>query len=116
MRQRQSNYYQNPKTRDLILYDSESGEIFVIEHIEKVHVMVGSEVQQGDFKSSRKQPMNYDILDGEEKYQNYNLKKRKGWKCPDCSKEFWTRQIGNHKSVTKIHGAFPTEGSYDDKG
>ena len=53
-------YYQNPKTRDLILYDPDAGKIFVLTRIEKVRVMVGYEVQQGDFESEPRGPSNYD--------------------------------------------------------
>lgn len=42
-------YYLNPKTQDLIIYDTNDGEIFIVERIEKVRVMTRGDIQLGDF-------------------------------------------------------------------
>jgi hypothetical protein len=44
----------NPITRDLIVFDSEEEEIIVIPRIEKIRVMIGHEMQLGDFEPNLK--------------------------------------------------------------
>jgi hypothetical protein len=46
-------YYHNPKTDDLIIYDSEEKDIFVIERIKSVRVATGGDIAMGDAGKER---------------------------------------------------------------
>ena len=49
-------YYQNSKTRDLIIYDSDENELLILERIENVRVFLArGDIQAGDFGKDREQ-------------------------------------------------------------
>jgi hypothetical protein len=73
------HYYINPKTRALIMLDPEAEEIFVVERIEKVRVMTGSDIRLGDFEGSN------GGAEPDEHYSNHNYDaamRAKGIKVP----------------------------------
>ena len=62
------SYYHNPKTEDLIIWDPEEKEIFIIEKIRNVRVETGGDIKMGD--------------DGERNIPILKRKK-KSWKISD---------------------------------
>ncbi len=102
------HYYINPKTRDLIFFDSEEEEIIVVPRINRVRVLIGNELQLGDFEPNLNDQTGGTIDGGiHTKSRNKALrekKKRSPWKCPDC--DFFTNSmilVGRHKRETE-HG------------
>jgi hypothetical protein len=86
-------YYLNPKTRDLLIFDDQESDITIVERIEKVRVWVKGEIKLGDFDGPNRGKT---VEDDDERggYTNSNYdpkngkvrKQRKQQTCKKCGK------------------------------
>jgi hypothetical protein len=87
------NYYLNPKTRDLIVHDTEEDEVIIIQAIKTVKVWIGGEIKMGDFDvpPNRGRTIEDEIENGGYKNHNYDpksgrAKTKKPRICKACGK------------------------------
>jgi hypothetical protein len=92
------NYYFNQKTQDLMIFDTESREMLVLERIEGIRVLTSSELRSpgGDEPVKKWSNSVWDPTTGKAGYKGQRLKKakkvkaakpaKKGgkWKCKNC--------------------------------
>ena len=77
------HYYIDPTTQNLIVRDSETNELMIVERIEKVRMFTLSEVRLGDFKGDNRDdlPENYDKAGGSPNHyydRKYGIKREGG--------------------------------------
>lgn len=84
------NYYYNPKTRDLTIFDTESKEMLVLERIEGIRVLTSSEIDQpgGDEPVKHWRNSAWDAENGKAGYKGQRRKAAKAAakKCGYCHK------------------------------
>lgn len=93
------NYYSDPMTRNLIVHDTESGEIRILEKIEKVRMFTVSEVKLGDFDGPN-QGAPVDEYDDKGGYENSILRR----KAVGSSRKPKSATVGRKKPVCKTCG------------
>ena len=87
------NYYFNPKTQDLHIFDPETKEMLVLESIEGIRVLTTSEVDRAVREDTEYKNHNWDPVTGKAKKNGgkhvkqkaAKLEKKGGkWKCKNC--------------------------------
>lgn len=90
------NYYYNPKSRDLTIFDTETKELLLLERIEGIRVLTSSELDHPTSEPVEKWHNNgYDPESGKSRYglkkrsgkgmEEY-VKKANGYRCSICGK------------------------------
>lgn len=91
------HYYINPTNLALICYDTEKKDLFILERIESVRVMLGGDVRLGDFEGANPSTDTPDRFDQKGGYagfirkpkhtvEHYEKAKRKTITCGNCGK------------------------------
>jgi hypothetical protein len=98
------HYYINPKTRDLIFFDLEEEEIIVVPRIDKVRVLIGNELQLGDFEPNLKRGTGGTIDGGIHTVSRNKALKKKATlrKCGICGEPGHRREVVQTKSRDKV--------------
>ena len=86
------NYYFNPKTQDLMIFDSSTNQIDVLEVLKGIRVITSSEMQhpEGDEPVKHWKNSSWDPEIGKAGYKGERLKKAKKaktkgkWTCKNC--------------------------------